>query len=174
MDHGDHHQQQLHAFLNSYYHPQKRTSTTQTTINHMNSPFSIDDTDNEDFDTFSDLNSYRKTIHNSPPASIDEDITQTDSKLLSSSGYQSLKSHHRIISQIHSKTDHQYCSNCIHTPQIITIPPTKSSSSSSMNLIQPMRDIFMKYLNFILISKNILLVPLFIFLLRQRSMPISD
>jgi len=43
-----------------------------------------------------------------------------------------------------------------------------------MNLIQPMRDVFMKYLNFILISKNILLVPLFIFLLRQRSMPIGN
>jgi hypothetical protein len=174
MDHADHHQQQLHAFLNSYYHHQKRTSTTQTTINHMNSPFSIDDTDNEDFDTFSDLNSYHKTIRNSPQTSIDEDITQTDSKLLSSSGYQSLKSPRRIISQIHSKTDQHHCLNCVHTPQIITIPPTKSSSSSSMNLIQPMRDIFTKYLNFILISKNILLVPLFIFLLRQRPMPISN
>jgi hypothetical protein len=170
MDNADHHQQQLRAFLNSYYNHQKRTSINPTTIN-SNSPFSIDDTDNEDLDTFSDLNSYRRTIRHSPPPSIDEDITETDSKHLSSSGYQSLKSHQRIISRIQSeKHDHHDCPNCIHTPKITIIPPI----TSSINLIQPVREIVTKYLNFILISKNILLVPLFIFLLRQRSMPISN
>jgi hypothetical protein len=133
-------------------------------MNNHNYPFSVDDTDNEDFDTFSDLNSYRRTIRTSPPPSIDEDVTQTDSKLLSSSGYQSLKSPHPIISQIHTENDPHCCPNCTPIPQITIIPP----ATSSMNIIQPVREILMKYLNFILISKNILLIPFFIFLSRQR------
>jgi hypothetical protein len=151
--------------LNSYYHQQRRTSINQTTLN-PNYPFSVDDTDNEDFDTFSDLNSYRKTIHTSPPPSIDEDVTVTDSKLLSSSGYQSLKSHQPIIPKIHVEPDHHYCPSCTQ----VTVTP----STSSMNIIQPVREIFMKYLNFIFIAKNVLLVPLFIFLLRQRPMHIGN
>jgi hypothetical protein len=164
--------------------------------------FSIDDTDNEDLDTFSDLNSIRfnnKTIRTSP--SVDEDLTHTDSRLLSSSGYQSLDRSRKsleqqqqkpILSKSHSESDlshssHKnniqikcihYCPNCIRPPTITVIPPLISTSSSSSNIIQriqqPVGIMLMKYLNFILISKNVLLVPLFIFLLCQRSKPIGN
>ena len=170
IDHGDHHQQQLHAFLNSLRHQQKRTSTNQPILN-VNSPFSIDDTDNEDLDTFSDLNSYRKTIRYSPPTSIDEDTNPNDSKLLSSSGYQSFKSVPSIIPQKLAENGHHCCPNCTQSPQITILP---SPPASSISLIQPIREMVVKCLNFIVISKNILLVPLFIFLLRQRPMPIGN
>ena len=115
------------------------------------------------------MNSYRKTIRTSPPASIDEDATEVESKLLSSSGYQSLKSQEPVISKVHSENAHHHCPHCMNAPQIIITPP----STSSLNIIQPVREAVTKYLNFIFISKNILLIPLFIFLLRQRSMHIG-
>lgn len=162
-EHGDH--QQLHSFLNSYRHHQKRRSTTYS-IYHSHTPYSIDDTDNEDLDTFSDVNSYRKVIRHSPPGSIDEDTLYTDSKLLCSSGYQSFKSPPPSACPIDSNTslekNSHSCPNCVQT------------SSSSISLIQPIREILVKYLNFILISKNILVIPLFIFFLRQRSMHIGN
>ncbi len=160
--------------------------------------FSIDDTDNEDFDTFSDLNSIRynnKTIRTSP--SIDEDLTHTDSRLLSSSGYQSLDRSRKsiqqqksILSKSHSENDlshssHKndteikcihYCSNCIRSPNITVIPSLIPTSLSNIiqRIQQPVGMMLMKYLHFILISKNVLLLPLFIFLLRQRSMHIGN
>jgi len=162
--------------------------------------FSIDDTDNEDLDTFSDFNSIRynnKTIRTSP--SVDEDITHTDSRLLSSSGYQSLdhsrKSNQQqkpILLKSHSENDLSnssykndteikcihYCPKCIRSPIITVIPPDIPTSSSSSNIIQrtqqPVGMMLMKYLNFILISKNVLLLPLIIFLLRQRSIHIGN
>lgn len=158
MDHGDQH---LNTFLNAYRHHQKRRSTTYSIYN-SHTPYSIDDTDNEDLDTFSDINSYRKLIRHSPPASIDEDTLPTDSKLLSSSGYHSLKSP-TDDSKKPIETNALCCPNCV-----------PSSSSSSISVIQPIREMLVKYLNFVLISKNILLVPLLIFLLRQRSMNIGN
>ncbi len=136
-----------------------------------NSPFSIDDTDNEDLDTFSDLNSYRKNIRLSPPPSIDEDTTLNDSKYLPSSGYQSLKSPQTNLPSKQTETNQYCCPNCVQSLQATVLPPP---TTTTVNLIQPVRDILMKYLNFILISKNILLVPLFIFFLRQRSMHINN
>lgn len=183
----------------------------------MNNGFhlSLDDTDNEDLDTFSDLNSIRfnnKTIRTSPSA--DEDFTHTDSRLLSSSGYQSLtrsrkssqvqqqqqsvsQEKKRVLSKSYSENDllhsiHKhdtqikcihYCPNCIRPPIITVIPPlipisTTTTTSSITNIIQrihqPIGMMLMKYLNFILISKNVFLIPLFIFLLRQRSMHIGN
>jgi hypothetical protein len=190
---------QIHAFLNSCQ--QKRTSINRTTIVNNGFHFSIDDTDNEDLDTFSDLNSTRfnnKTIRTSP--SIEEDLTHTDSRLLSSSGYQSLDRSRKslqqsqqqqqkpILSKSHSENDllHKndtqikcihYCPNCIRPPTITVIsPPIPTSSSSNIiqRIQQPVRIMLMKYVNFILISKNVLLLPLFIFLLRQRSIYIGN
>jgi hypothetical protein len=135
------------------------------------SPFSIDDTDNEDLDTFSDLNSYRKNMRLSPPASVDEDTTLTDSKHLTSSGYQSLKSPQTNLPSKQLETNQYCCPNCIQSPSITILPPP---TITPINLIQPIREILMKYMNFILISKNILLVPLFMFFLRQRSLHIDN
>ena len=123
--------------------------------------------------------------------SVDEDLTHTDSRLLSSSGYQSLdrssksvKQQKPILSKSHSENDlfHSFnkndsqikcihfCSNCIPSPHITVIPPVIPPSSNLIQRIQqPVGEILMKYLNFILISKNVLLLPLIIFLLRQRS-----
>jgi hypothetical protein len=181
---------QIHAFLNSCH--QKQTTTTINDGFH----YSIDDTDNEDLDTFSDLNSTRfnnKTIRRSP--SVDEDLTHTDSRLLSSSGYQSLDRSGKSIKQqklilsksysendlLHSfdKNDTQikcipYCPNCIRSPNINVIPPVIPSLNIIQRIQQPIGDMLMKYLNFILISKNVLLLPLFIFLLRQRSIHIGN
>ncbi|CAF4052694.1 unnamed protein product, partial [Adineta steineri] len=189
---------QIHAFLNSCQQKQitiNRPTTATTTSNGFR--FSIDDTDNEDFDTFSDLNSIRfntKTIGTSP--SIDEDLTHTDSRFLSSSGYHSLdrstrflKQQKLILSKSHSENDlfHSmyktniqtrcihYCPDCIHPPIITVIPPLTSTSLSIIRRIQqPIGDMIMKYLNFILVSKNVLLLPLFIFLLRQRSIHVGN
>ncbi|CAF2402176.1 unnamed protein product [Rotaria sp. Silwood2] len=167
IDNTDPRLQQLYALFNSCYHHPKQTSQNQITTN-PNYPFSIDDTDNEDFDTFSDFNSCRKTIRTSLPESLDEDTTHTDSKLLFSSGYQSLQSSQPIKYKTHSENDQYYCPNCIYIPEIIITPPT-----TSLNIIQPIRDVFIKFLNFVCISKNIFLLPLCVFLLRQRSMSIS-
>ncbi|CAF0764515.1 unnamed protein product [Adineta steineri] len=189
---------QIHAFLNSCQQKQitiNRPTTATTTSNGFR--FSIDDTDNEDFDTFSDLNSIRfntKTIGTSP--SIDEDLTHTDSRFLSSSGYHSLdrstrflKQQKLILSKSHSENDlfHSmyktniqtrcihYCPDCIHPPIITVIPPLTSTSLSIIRRIQqPIGDMIMKYLNFILVSKNVLLLPFFIFLLRQRSIHVGN
>lgn len=160
-DHGEH--QQLHSFLNSHRHHQKRRSTNYSIYN-SHASYSIDDTDNEDLDTLSDVNSYRKPIRHSPPVSIDEDTLPTDSKLLCSSGYQSFKSPSRPIDSNKSieKNSHS-CPNCVQTMPV-----------ASINIIQPIRELLVKYLNFILISKNILFIPLFIFFLRQRSMHIGN
>lgn len=190
MDNPENHSQ-IHAFLNSCH--QKRLTTASNGFR-----FSIDDTDNEDLDTFSDLNSIRfnnKTIRTSP--SVDEDLTHTDSRLLSSSGYQSLdrstkslKQQKPILSKSHSENDlfHllykndtqikciHYCPNCIHPPNITVIPPV--IPTPSLNIIkriqQPLGFMLMKYLNFLLISKNVLLIPLCIFLLRQRSFHLGN
>ncbi len=102
----------------------------------------------------------------SPPASIDEDTTLTDSKHLSSSGYQSLKSPPTKNPPQKTETKQYCCPNCTQIPSITILP--SPVTAPSINLIQPIREIFVKYMNFILISKNILLVPLFIFFLRQR------
>ena len=166
IDHGEH--QQLHSFLNSYRHHQKRRSTNYSIYN-SHTPYSIDDTDNEDLDTLSDVNSYRKPIRHSPPGSIDEDTLPTDSKLLCSSGYQSFKSpppSHPIDSNKSIEKNSHSCPNCVQT--LPSIP------ESSISIIQPIREILVKYLNFILITKNILFIPLFIFFLRQRSMHIGN
>ena len=191
----DHPHSQLHAFLHSS--DQQRTvinRRTSTSANHT-FRFSTDDTDNEDLDTFSDLNSMRynqKAMRTSP--SVDDDLTQTDSRLLSSSGYQSLdhsskvfrerKSHSEndlVHSLFYTKSDKatdclHYCPNCLRPPTISVIPPSPptlltpaSESTTIMQRIQqPLGEMLMKYLNFILISKNVLLLPLFIFFLRQR------
>lgn len=151
FDHNEHHQQQLHAFLNSYYQHQKHVSTRP------NFPRSVDDTDNEDLDTFSDLNSYRKPVRHSPPASIDE-----DSKLMSSSGYHSIKTPPKKF-----ENEQQCCPNCAQTSQNINLPST--TSLSTINVFQSIKETFVKYVNFALISKNILVLPLLLFFLRQRS-----
>lgn len=165
FDHNEHHQQQLHAFLNSYYQHQKHHPTR------ANHPVSVDDTDNEDLDTFSDLNSYRKPARHSPPASIDEDSTPTDSKLMSSSGYHSIKTAPRKF----DNEQRQSCPNCAHTPNIVLLPSTTTSSSTTFNFFQSIKETLMKYVNFVLISKNILVLPLFLFFLRQRSsIPIGN
>ncbi|CAF3417903.1 unnamed protein product [Rotaria sp. Silwood1] len=158
--------QRLQAFFNSCYHYQKPTSKNQI-ITNSNYPFSIDDTDNEDFDTFSDFNSCLKTMYTSLPESIDGDSNFIDSKHLFSSGYQSLQSSQLVKYKIPSENDHYYCPNCIRAPEIVITSPT-----ISLNIIQPIRDVFIKFLNFVCISKNTFLLPLCIFFFRQRSMSI--
>lgn len=195
---------QFHGFVRL---PDRLNGSKQMSNNRL----SIDDTDNEDFDTFSDFNPSRynqKTVRTSP--SMDDDFTQTESHLLSSSGYQSLdfsqrfspqnqtyllKSHsendlHRFLIE---KTDNQItsrqvCPNCFCPSATITVippplPPAASTSlpsfveltspswrKSTLNIFQqPLGLMLIKYLNLILISKNVFLLPLFIFLLRQRS-----
>ena len=157
--------------------------------------FSIDDTDNEDLDTFSDLNSIRfnnKVIQTSP--SFEEDLTHTDSRLLSSSGYQSLDRSRKslarkaLLSKSHSDSDLSHslpknstqtkcihhCPNCIRPPIVTVIPSVHSLSNFIQRIQQPVGMMLMKYLNFILISKNVLLLPLLIFLLRQRSIHLGN
>jgi hypothetical protein len=141
------------------------------------------------------LNSNRfnnKTIQTSP--SVEDDLTQTDSRLLSSSGYQSLdRSKNSIqrkplLSKSHSESDlshssHKnntqlkcihHCPNCTRQPTITVIPSLPSSSNIIQRIHQPVGMMLMKYLNFILVSKNVFLLPLFIFLLRQRPMHIGN
>ncbi|CAF1235144.1 unnamed protein product [Adineta ricciae] len=190
---------QIHAFLNSCH--QKSTTVNRSLAASNGFRFSLDDTDNEDFDTFSDLNSIRfnnKTIGTSP--SVDDDLTHTDSRFLSSSGYHSLDHSSKIfkasrarLTKSHSENDLiytlyksspplgciHYCPECVRPPKITVIPPvTSGSSTTTTNLIQriqqPLGEMVMKYLNFILISKNVLLLPLFIFLLRQRSLRLGN
>ena len=169
-----------------------------------NNRLSMDDTDNEDLDTFSDFNSIRynqRAVRTSP--SMDDDSTQTDSRLLSSSGYQSLNHSQRFLSpsctfllKSHSENDLQRlllneqtdnslnlrtrCPNCFcPSPTVTVIPPAVELASSSpaaswristLNILQqPLGLMLIKYLNLILVSKNVFLLPLFIFLLRQRS-----
>jgi hypothetical protein len=180
-------------------HPPETSIPRATTTTNHTFRFSIDDTDNEDLDTFSDFNSMRfntKTLRTSP--SLDDDFTQTDSRILSSSGYQSLdhsrkstKQPKSLLVKSPSETDllqpryrhespiHHYlpcCPNCIQPPMITVIPPSVLPRSANIikRIQQPMGELLVKYLNFILISKNVFLLPLFIFLLRQRSMPIGN
>ena len=127
--------------------------------------FSLDDTDNDDLDTFSDLYSSRKAIRLSQSASIDGEIANTDSKLLSSSGYQSLRSSYPLI--VKSSVHHppSYCPQCMH-------PLEQTSSISFFKRLQHrIGDVCLKYFNVILISKNVLLFPMIIFLLNQRLFP---
>jgi len=183
-------------------HSQTQTSyqdKRHLTVNNTFS-FSIDDTDNEDLDTFSDFNSLR--LNNKPnqvSPSIDDDLTHTDSKLLSSSGYHSSdrskpirSSSQRLIRlKSHSDTDltHStqklspvssqrecihYCPNCILPPTITVIPSSNSPLNFFQRIQQPLGLMLMKYLNFLFISKHVLLLPLFVFLLRQRSMHIGN
>ena len=159
----DHHQQELCASLNSSYRQQQRQTPRNQTMIHVNYASSVDDTDNEDLDTLSDFDSYHKIIRASSPASIADEVTPTDSKLLPSSGYQSLKSLQPIINKTISKNDCHYCPNCVQKPETVITPPTLS-----IKIIQPIKNTFMKCFNFLFISKNILVLPLFIFLLRQR------
>ena len=179
-------------------HPLETSIPRATTTNHT-FRFSLDDTDNEDLDTFSDFNSMRlntKPVRTSP--SLDDDLTHTDSRILSSSGYQSLD-HSRKSTKLsksllvkspsetdllHSRYRHESsihhhlpcCPNCIQPPLITVIPPSVLPRSTNIikRIQQPIGDLLVKYLNFILISKNVFLLPLFIFLLRQRSMPIGN
>ncbi|CAF0868116.1 unnamed protein product [Adineta ricciae] len=153
MDHTDH--QHLHTFLHSCH--QKQSSSTTQTQRKFDPLLSADDTDNEDLDTFSDFNSSRRTIRPSPAASYDEDTT--DSKRLSS-GYHSLAASHRSPVL---KTDF----NLEHHSQ-----PVQTATTSIVTVIQPIREFVTKYLDFILVSKNILFIPLFIFLLHQRPIPV--
>lgn len=158
--------------------------------------FSIDDTDNEDLDTFSDFNSARlNTKPSQISPSFEDDLTHTDSKLLSSSGYHSsdrpkqfFQSRRLIRSKSHSETDLtqkssssssprenvHYCPNCTIPPTITVISPSNSSLNFFQRIQQPLGLMLMKYLNFLFISKHVLLLPLFIFLLRQRSMHIGN
>jgi hypothetical protein len=127
--------------------------------------------------------------------SVEDDLTQTDSRLLSSSGYQSLdrsknsSQRKSFLSKSHSESDLSHssnknntqiksihdCPNCIRPPTVTVIPPSVPSSNNIIQRIQqPVGMMLMKYLNFILISKNVFLIPLFIFLLRQRSMHIGN
>lgn len=160
MDNAEIHLQQLRAFVNSYCQNDQRRSKNQI----RNDRSSFDDTDNEDFDGFSDFNSYRRTMRTSLPASIDEDMTHTDSKLLSSSGYQSLQSRKRMNHNMPVEIDPHNCPHCTCTPTIVITPPTKS-----LSLIRPMRDIVTKFFHFVMLSKNTLLLPLCIFLLHQKA-----
>ena len=187
---------QFHGFPNLYDRPAGSQLISSNRL-------SMDDTDNEDLDTFSDFNSIRynqKTVRTSP--SMDDDSTQTDSRLLSSSGYQSLNQSQRFLSpsctyllKSHSENDLQRlllneptdnqlvlrtrCPNCFcPSPTVTVIPPANALASSpstswrisTLNIFQqPLGLMLIKYLNLILISKNVFLLPLFIFLLRQRS-----
>ena len=185
---------QIQAFLNS---SQTKRSSTKRTTTKTNNGFhlSVDDTDNEDLDTFSDLNSIRfnnKTIQTSP--SIEDDFTHTDSRFLSSSGYhsfdRSLKStpSKPLRSKSHSENDLSHlslkhdthspcidhCPNCICPLTVTVIPSSISSSTLLQRIQQPIGLMLMKYLNFIFLSKNVLLLPLFIFLLRQRSIHLGN
>lgn len=191
---GDTHSQ-IQAFVNSS--STKRSSTRRTTTKLTNGfHLSVDDTDNEDLDTFSDFNSIRfnhnKNIQTSP--SIDDDYTHTDSRLLSSSGYHSFDRSQKstpsklLRSKSHSENDlshlslkhdthsscHQTCPNCIRPLTVTVIPPSISSSTFLQRIHQPIGLMLMKYLNFIFLSKNVLLLPLFIFLLRQRSLHLGN
>lgn len=186
---------QIQAFLNSY--PTKRSSIRKTTNDTFQ--LSVDDTDNEDLDTFSDFNSTRfvtKPIQTSP--SVEDDFTHTDSRLLSSSGYHSFVGSQkssspsppkRLRSKSHSETDlshislkhdtqtsqcFHHCPNCIRPLNITVIPPLISSSNFLQRIQQPIGVMLLKYLNFLLLSKNVLLLPLFIFLLRQRSIHLGN
>ncbi|CAF1506088.1 unnamed protein product [Rotaria sordida] len=183
---------QLHTSSNSYH--QKELLTNQTTTTASNGfHISIDDTSSEDLDTFSDMDFMQfnnTTMQQSP--SVDEDLTHTDSRLLSS-GYQSLdrsrksfEQNKSIILKSYSENDLYYledknhihhCKSYIRSSNIIVMPPRISTSLSLTNIIkrlqQPLGKILMKYVNFILITKNVLLLPLFIFLLRQRPMHIG-
>ncbi|CAF1377602.1 unnamed protein product [Rotaria sordida] len=183
---------QLHTSSNSYH--QKELLANQTTTTASNGfHISIDDTSSEDLDTFSDMDFMQfnnTTMQQSP--SVDEDLTHTDSRLLSS-GYQSLdrsrksfEQNKSIILKSYSENDLYYledknhihhCKSYIRSSNIIVMPPRISTSLSLTNIIkrlqQPLGKILMKYVNFILITKNVLLLPLFIFLLRQRPMHIG-
>ncbi|CAF2922643.1 unnamed protein product [Rotaria sp. Silwood2] len=154
---------------------------------------SIDDTGSDDLDTLSDVDfmHFNNIIMQASPSG-DEDLTHTDSRQLSS-GYQSLDRSRKSVEPqksiklksysendlFHSENKNHihYCTNCIRSPNVIVIPPITSTSLSLTNIIkriqQPIGKILMKYVNFILISKNVLLLPLFIFLLRQRSIHIG-
>ena len=127
--------------------------------------------------------------------SVDEDLTQTDSRLLSSSGYhsldrteKSLKRNKCIVPKSFSESDLLHsidstnevenrflhlCPDCrclSNQPVIKVREIPKESSHPIRRFQQPLGEMLMKYLNFLLISKNVLLLPLVIFLLRQRSM----
>lgn len=180
---------------NHIQNPIKKSSTNRVTTTNNCIHISKDDTGSEDLDTFSDLDCMHYnniTIQQSP--SIDDDVTRTDSKLLSS-GYQSLDRSKKSFVQhkSHSENDlsysieknetHikciQYCSNCMQSSTTTVISPLVNSTPLSFSTIvkciqQPIGKILMKYVNFILISKNVLLLPLFIFLLRQRSMHVGN
>ncbi|CAF3489489.1 unnamed protein product [Rotaria sp. Silwood1] len=187
---------QVHTSPNSYHRKELLTNHTTTASNGFH--ISIDDTGSDDLDTLSDVDVMQfNNITTQLSPSGDEDLTYTDSRLLSS-GYQSLDRSRKSFQQqqqqqhqsiklksysendlFHSENENHihYCTNCIRSPNVIVIPPIISTSSLLTNIIkriqQPIGKIIMKYVNFILISKNVLLLPLFIFLLRQRSMHIG-
>lgn len=125
---------------------------------------SMDDTENDELDPLSDCHPFSKTKRSSPGVSMDGDTTHFESKLLSSSGYQSMKSQSFPI-----------CPNCVQPAE--TPVPSVNLFSTAAHLIQrlhvPIRDLLVKYLQLLLISKNILLVPLLIFVLKQRTVPIG-
>ncbi|CAF4185381.1 unnamed protein product [Rotaria socialis] len=173
----------------------KRSSVNRTVAASNSFHISKDDTGSEDLDTFSDFDfMHTSNIIIQPSSSIiDDEFTRTDSKL-SSSGYQSLdRSRKSFVQQkSYSENDLLYaidksytsiksinpCSICMHSPNITVIPQVVSTPSSFSAIIkriqQPIGKILMKYVNFILISKNVLLLPLFIFLLRQRSIHVGN
>lgn len=173
-------------------------STGEFRTNQVNTNFrlSLDDTDNEELDTFSEFNSARsniKVVRTSP--SLDEDLTHTDSRILSSSGYHSIeqstthpfaqkpkqatrfsKSFSESDLNHSSDSEHQlysqHCPNCLcsSSRSVINIREIPKSDSPVLRRFQhPLGEILMKYFNFLLISKNVLLLPLVIFLLRQRT-----
>ena len=148
--------QDFHRFLDQSRRTSMNTNPSQRV--------SIDDTENEELDPLSECPTYGKTNRLSPGISMDGDTTQLESKLLSSSGYQSLKSQSQ-----------PFCPNCTQLTE--TPSPQSNLFATIAQLIQrlqvPIRDLLVKYLQLLLVSKNILLVPLFVFALRQRSLPLD-
>ncbi|CAF1549885.1 unnamed protein product [Rotaria magnacalcarata] len=174
-------------------HP-KRSSANRTVAASNSFHISKDDTGSEDLDTFSDFDfMHTSNIIIQPSPSVDDEFTRTDSKLLSS-GYQSLERSRKSFEQQKSFSENDLfyamdkshtsiksispCSICMHSPKITVIPQLVSTQSSFSAMIkriqQPIGKILMKYVNFILISKNVLLLPLFIFFLRQRSIHVGN
>lgn len=190
---------QNHLSVKSCY--PRATLTNRNKPKNIHFTYSKDDTDNDELDTLSDHNSLRfnnyKSVRTSP--SGNEDITPTDSRLLSSSGYHSLDQSRKLFEHrkttpvrshsendmIHSITKNgtqlnstYHHSSCIYSPDFTVIPPMIPIALSLANIVkkmrQPLGTILMKYFNFILVTKNVLLLPLFIFLLRQRSIYLGN
>lgn len=121
----------------------------ESSLNNSHHHASFDDTDHEDFDHFSDFNAHQKVSQRSPTASLDDDSPRTESKNVSSSGYQSMKS--------------RSSPNCSH-------PPNFNAIHILQRIQSPIRNILSQCLRFIFVSKHILLLPVFVFFIQQRNL----